>query len=1023
MADSTGGGFRNDIWVSDISSEDQKGWKADDRFTPVKGKHNSKYLRSKMKWFKSNPGYGPPATWPSGEKKFEAITFDEWTLCQEYYRSTLSNPSLCDEPLPLCYEDTQSDGCHLEATWKKFNMWSPRRGHGAFIAKNAIYVVGGRAREQTSFDDERLVGGVVDHRFETVKDHTTVREDTILKNDVWISEDGLGREWKLLTPGCKDQQEDVMLQTEVWSRDRNNPEFPKYVSTKESRCQKSSDCYGQAECRNLEGSKHKVCVCPMFGRREHHAVAVQHRHFTKNDNTTFSEDYMFIVGGFTSVRRSFCGKNACGSTNSYKMALDDAWVSNDGISWIQFKAAFSSKESFPGRGAHSALLIHNIFQQVTDKSDRLWILGGETAKLYTDKKSYLDDIWYVELNSEPCCKNRGNCELLSHPLDLLDIGVCLPTSFDWTEYKTDGHWSARSGHVAVYEYPSSKNGFQEYIYVVGGRNESGVLSDVWTWNLRWGSKWKVDFDSKQNYRTFDDSGVFVRDTTVLDKNNKTIERESPYEFYQDENTLLSKLYRLYVPIERDIGRDGFAYQRRFPILSKEDLAKINRQGIQTIRDMVDADLYTILKLRGFDYPWEENMTVDNICFVRALSVAFIEKCSVKYSDDNMKIERRHNPRKEVKKPHSMVKISNCGNSMKKSGECDIHGWDGCSPLNEVKIVNVHALGDVVVPDVAHDPTRELEDIHCRQTPKERYMSTGTFVDDKVLIFGGMGKTMLSGLYRDVWQRDDSFPRGIIGYPRPESYTPDSKFIFDSNEEGAISFEYKIFDSTERLDVTPWITTTIHEGTNIDWLDSKKGGPGSGWYIMYVRAIDLSGNRDFNFSPNRGNMYVWYYNQPLPWGTIFGSFFSSLTLTLLLCFEYRRRKKKAALERYALRRLQRKFKLKNRNMSQNFTDQNSVRVEMDLDNYKKKRKKKNHGHIEDTNLSLENPTASLLINGEHRRNLEVRELGPLELQRRFKSVESRKERTAQRRQRARNLSPSKAHSRITKKVGHKGKKKN
>eukprot|EP00957_Ditylum_brightwellii_P031880 2417151-Ditylum_brightwellii.AAC.1 len=76
-------------------------------------------------------------------------------------------------------------------------------------------------------DDARLVGGIQDHRVETMRDHPTTREETLLKNDIWVSEDGLGRQWRLLTPGCKDPQEDVLLQTEVWSRNINDPNVPK----------------------------------------------------------------------------------------------------------------------------------------------------------------------------------------------------------------------------------------------------------------------------------------------------------------------------------------------------------------------------------------------------------------------------------------------------------------------------------------------------------------------------------------------------------------------------------------------------------------------------------------------------------------------------------------------------------------------------------------------------------------------------------------------------------------------------
>jgi hypothetical protein len=51
-------------------------------------------------------------------------------------------------------------------------------------------------------------------------------------------------------------------------------------------------------------------------------------------------------------------------------------------------------------------------------------------------------------------------------------------------------------------------------------------------------------------------------------------------------------------------------------------------GITTIRELAEADKYVILKLRGHDFPGvEEVLDFTDICDLRALAVAAVEKCT------------------------------------------------------------------------------------------------------------------------------------------------------------------------------------------------------------------------------------------------------------------------------------------------------------------------------------------------------------------------------------------------------------
>ena len=84
------------------------------------------------------------------------------------------------------------------------------------------------------------------------------------------------------------------------------------------------------------------------------------------------------------------------------------------------------------------------------------------------------------------------------------------------------------------------------------------------------------------------------------------------------------------------------------------------------------------------------------------------------------------------------------------------------------------------------------------------------------------------------------------------------------------------------------------------------GPGPGKYRFEVRAFDPAGNYDLIFEEGR-NVHTWIYEPPLPVGLIVGSILGFFAIVGGVYLEVRRRKKKAAMERYAIKRMRRKFK--------------------------------------------------------------------------------------------------------------------
>ena len=872
------GKLRNDIWIGRLGGS-QSSWKVDDRYINNDGSFNPNLIRSQMTWTEINPGRLPPPIWPTDQQDATPLTNEEWMACQDSIQHKLIDPSICNAPPIFCYENILIPGCSEQAVWKRDNMWSPRRGLAAAVANNKIYVIGGHAREYARIDDSRLVGDIAGKgRVETGRDHSTIREEAVLKNDVWSSEDE-GRTWQLVNPGCEDHQQDVLLETEVWSRDTSDPLMRKNVGSIGSKCFLSSECVGIAECLDLSNTNEKVCVCPMFSPREHHTLSVQRRFSIQDDGSVYEEDVLYVVGGFTSVKQSFCADRACGPEDGYRVSMDDIWMSSDGgVTWQQIKPAFDTQSNFVGRGRHSAVIVPMSFGNNTDDTnDRLLILGGETANPLELSTTYLNDIWEMPLPTKPCCKPNTPCA---------GDYECIPNKSEFNIVKASAEWSERSGHVTVYEPPSSSNSFEPRIYLTGGANKNGVMSDVW--NLYLGKDdddWQCDFSSEIIHTDSIDSGS-----------------TSPNDAYLSIDSSLSTIRNYALPsLDVDGNIDNMTAHISLPIMSSREFAVMESSNISSIQDLALAGLYTVLKLRGFDYPGRATSRVADVCLLREIAIAFMEKCTLNEFPASYFHAKAHSP---LLNSSSHVKSSNICGRGGESEPCNEDDWDGCSPM-DVSVVDVHGIGNVNVPQIRHNVSTMVDELFCRQVPSGRSMGAAAYLSNKIVVLGGMNSNT-NHLFRDVWARDDDHPRAIIK-TKPTSFTPQFTFFFDSNEDGAHVFEYKIFRGGEEM--TNWTTTTSSIGADISWLDDKKEGPGKGLYTLYVRAVDPGGNRDISFS-TKTNVYQWVYVPPIPWGSVAGGILTGLVMIIGGYFEYRRRRRKATLEKFALRRLKRRFKLRN-----------------------------------------------------------------------------------------------------------------
>lgn len=270
----------------------------------------------------------------------------------------------------------------------------------------------------------------------------------------------------------------------------------------------------------------------------------------------------------------------------------------------------------------------------------------------------------------------------------------------------------------------------------------------------------------------------------------------------------------------------------------------------------------------------------------------------------------------------------------------IEQWDGCRSILGGGEVDVPGIGGVPPPDKVKDPSSQVRELVCKQNPGPRAYHTGAFFDGKVYVMGGLeNKTTLKAA-QDMWYRDDNLPRAELGDRVPAKALFDSvTTMFDIPEyqfyaraaDEAVLFEYLVYDADENQVVRTWDRSLGK--AQVNWLDKYyENGPGSGFYIFYVRAVDAAGNVDVVFDGlNFRNMYKWKYNTRLPWDYIGYSVLSFLTCVLVAYKEYQRRKRKAAMERYAIKRMRRKFKGAQKEMNKGGVDWRKM-----MDDDKKKR---------------------------------------------------------------------------------------
>ncbi|KAI9984756.1 hypothetical protein PInf_006183 [Phytophthora infestans] len=308
-------------------------------------------------------------------------------------------------------------------------------------------------------------------------------------------------------------------------------------------------------------------------------------------------------------------------------------------------------------------------------------------------------------------------------------------------------------------------------------------------------------------------------------------------------------------------------------------------GVKTVQDLTSLSFDQTIALRD----------LMPICDYIALAKLVVEQCTIQ-------------PSEYEGQEFAHVKVIQGANGDAEAAETtattqDETNWDGCTHIGS-KVVDTRTgrlrWGDVLGVDqvqVLRDVFVDVQESICQWRPKPRSGHAGVVFKRKVLVLGGL--TAPDYYDNDVWYRDARRPRAQFTL-FPTSGSSDTVFKFESDKPYSV-FEYFLLDTVEQLVVRNW-TVTLGEVDFESWLDS-------GTFRMRVRARDPAGNVDETFEDGR-NEHTWVYERPLPWGLIIGLSCVGLVLLIGFLMEWRKRRKRAAMERYAMKRMRRKLKKKN-----------------------------------------------------------------------------------------------------------------
>ncbi|CAK4219683.1 unnamed protein product [Aphanomyces euteiches] len=460
----------------------------------------------------------------------------------------------------------------------------------------------------------------------------------------------------------------------------------------------------------------------------------------------------------------------------------------------------------------------------------------------------------------------------------------------WTQLTASAAWSGRGEHAMAV--------WQNQMWLLGGRtgdtDESSqvLLNDIWRssdgvqWSLiakraPWSPRGKHAVLGVKADPVLNASGYLIllygeNDDNFLGDVWIWSDTSQPLAWVQDfsDSTPVTKKYVTPTsPIELLQG------------MNASDVEELHDAHIFTIADLTDVSFDTVIDLRV-------NKGVP-ICDYIAIAKLVVDHCTIAPVDyDGKQFENVQVL--QGKNAEAAASAKAAAASAKEAAH-----WDGCAHQGAPTldwVTNKYVWPEVGgIPQVdTKDPFPHVQNTVCKWTPRPRSSFAAITHNNTVYVFGGKVDNLLFD--NTAWYRDAVIPKAYMTSV-PESYSHTTVFSFAGSKPGTI-FQYHVLDMVEKLVVRNW-TNCLHEVDFVEWLDG-------GLHRFRVRAVDAAGNVEFEFEDGR-NQYVWVYVPRPPWNLIIAMLVLFFVICLGVFLEWRRRRKQAAMERHAMKRMRRKMR--------------------------------------------------------------------------------------------------------------------
>jgi hypothetical protein len=198
-------------------------------------------------------------------------------------------------------------------------------------------------------------------------------------------------------------------------------------------------------------------------------------------------------------------------------------------------------------------------------------------------------------------------------------------------------------------------------------------------------------------------------------------------------------------------------------------------------------------------------------------------------------------------------------------------------------------------------------LKCKSEFGQMAMVSGAVYQERVWVVGGLiGQSSPAVKTNNVWYREPHIPSTTF-ITKPRTQTSDQLFEFGCSDtfNSWCRYQYRILDMSEKppVEVRHWCDSNYQLDYGQYWYG---GWLPRGDYRLQVRAVGPSGNKESSFQEGR-NQHTWTHIPIPPWALIISMILLVLLTILAVVIYYRYKARKAALQRYAMKRMRRKFK--------------------------------------------------------------------------------------------------------------------